>query len=164
MRNLDNFRQAMESPKSGNSMGYVLLSKKYILSAKTLYTEDLSNITFNYLCENSPNSSCHFSNKKSVFLQSLDLFSVSWEIILLYFFSWNFICYWEKQHIKVQTFRLATAHIKIHQIPHVIFGTKSQFFFKRWTLFSVIRHNTSVHFHLNLYLFWTKETHRSANF
>ena len=32
----------------------LLLSKKYIPSAKTLYTEDLSNITFNYLCENSP--------------------------------------------------------------------------------------------------------------
>ena len=75
MRNLDNFRQAMESPKSGNSMGYVLLSKKYILSAKTLYTEDLSNITFNYLCENSPNSSCHFSSKKSVFLLKFGSFS-----------------------------------------------------------------------------------------
>ena len=35
-----------------------LLSKKYIPSAKTLYTEDLSNITFNY-CENSPNSLCY---------------------------------------------------------------------------------------------------------
>ena len=30
------------------------LSKKYISSAKTLYIEDLSNITFNYY-ENSPN-------------------------------------------------------------------------------------------------------------
>ena len=30
--------------------------KKNIPSAKTLYTDDLSNITFNYLRENSPNS------------------------------------------------------------------------------------------------------------
>ena len=29
--------------------------QKYIPSAKILYGEDLSNITFNYLCENSPN-------------------------------------------------------------------------------------------------------------
>ena len=29
----------------------LLLSKKYIPSAKILYTKDLSNITFNYLCE-----------------------------------------------------------------------------------------------------------------
>ena len=35
------------------------LSKKKIPSAKTLYTEDLSNITFNYLFENSPNSLYH---------------------------------------------------------------------------------------------------------
>ena len=39
------------------------LSKSYIPSAKT-YTEDLSNITVNYLCENLANSLCHFSNHK----------------------------------------------------------------------------------------------------
>ena len=33
----------------------IYLSKKYIPSAKTLYTADLSNITFNYLCESLPN-------------------------------------------------------------------------------------------------------------
>ena len=38
----------------------LLLSKKYIPSPETLYTEDLSNITLNYLPENSPNSLCHF--------------------------------------------------------------------------------------------------------
>ena len=42
------------------------LSKKCIPSAKTLYTEDLSNITFNY-CENSPNSLCNFWNHQSFF-------------------------------------------------------------------------------------------------
>ena len=61
MRNSDNFRQAVESPKSWNLMNYfclkINLSKKYIPSAKTLYAEDL---TFNYLCENSPNYLCHF--------------------------------------------------------------------------------------------------------
>ena len=140
------------------------VSKKYIPSAKT-YTEDLSNITFNYLCENSSNYVCHFWNHTSFFTTQLlcifltrllhtfykinpskwkfsdfpllrlkftkflvsfckqvnfsskfGSFPVSWEIILLYYFSWNFICY-----------LFATAHIKIHQIPHVILGTKSQF-------------------------------------
>ena len=38
----------------------LLLSKKCIPTAKTLYTEDLSNITLNYFCENSPNFLCHF--------------------------------------------------------------------------------------------------------
>ena len=54
MRNLDNFIEEVDSPKSLNLMGY-FCPKKNIPSAKT-YTEDLSNITFNYLRENSPNS------------------------------------------------------------------------------------------------------------
>ena len=32
----------------------------------------------------------------------------------------------------MQTFRLFTAQVKIHQISHVIFQTKSEFFFKFW--------------------------------
>ena len=41
----------------------IYLSKKYIPSAKTLYAEDLSKITFNYLCEDSPSFLCHFWNR-----------------------------------------------------------------------------------------------------
>ena len=141
MKNLDNFRQALEIPML--KFNELHLSKKYIPAAKT-YTKDLSRITFNYY-ENSPNSLCHFwnhksflttqlvcillaqilhtfdrnipskctfldfpllklkftklchfSNKKWVFLQSLDHSSVSWEITLLHLFSWNFICYLQK--------------------------------------------------------------------
>ena len=43
------------SEKSKNLKFNGFLSKKYIPLAKTLYTEDLSNITLNYLRENSPN-------------------------------------------------------------------------------------------------------------
>ena len=125
----------------------------------------------------------------------------------------------------MQIFRLSTAGVKVHQIPHVIFQTKNQFFFKVWisfqchersffctflaetlhaidksstskckfsdlplltlkftkflmsfleprvsfssnfaSLFSVMRHNSSVLFHLNLYMLWTKGAHQSANF
>ena len=67
-RNLNNFRQAVESPKSWNLMGFC--PKKYIPSAKT-YTVDLSNITFNYLCVDSPNYLCHFWNHKSFFTTQL---------------------------------------------------------------------------------------------
>ena len=59
MRNFDSFRQPVESPKKLKSDG-LLLSKKYIPSAEKLFAEDLSNITFNYLHENSPNSLCYF--------------------------------------------------------------------------------------------------------
>ena len=68
-RNLNNLRQAVESPKSWNLMGFS--PKKYIPSAKTLYTVDLSNITFNYLCVDSPNYLCHFWNHKSFFTTQL---------------------------------------------------------------------------------------------
>ena len=39
---------------------WATLAKKFIPTAEALYTEDLSNITFNYLCENSPNFLYHF--------------------------------------------------------------------------------------------------------
>ena len=42
----------MESRKSKDLVGY--LCQKYIPLTKTK-TEDLSNMTFNYFCENSPN-------------------------------------------------------------------------------------------------------------
>ena len=69
MRNLNNFRQAVESPINMLKFDGIL-SKKYIPLTKT-YTEDLSNITFNYFCENSPNYSCHFRNPKSFFMTQL---------------------------------------------------------------------------------------------
>ena len=70
MSNLDNFRKAVKNPKSSNSMG-LHLSKNYIRSAKILYVEDFSNITFNYLCENLPNYLCHFWNHNSFFTTQL---------------------------------------------------------------------------------------------
>ena len=45
--------------------------ENYFLSARTLYTENLPNITFNYMRENSPNYLCHFWNHKSFFMAQL---------------------------------------------------------------------------------------------
>ena len=45
---------------------------------------------------------------------------MSWEITLLYFFSWNFIWFLQKEPIKVQNFRLSTAQVKFHQICTLI--------------------------------------------
>ena len=56
--------------------------------------------------ENLPNSSCHFPNHKSVFLQILHHSSVSWKITPLYFFSSNIIYFGQKQPIKVQIFEI----------------------------------------------------------
>ena len=64
MRNLKNFRQAVVSSKNWNLMGF------FVQTAK-IYTEDLSNITFNYLHKNSPNYVYHFWNHKSFFRTQL---------------------------------------------------------------------------------------------
>ena len=47
-------------------------------------------------------------NFASLFSVMRDNFSV--------FFSWNFIWFGQKEPIKVQNFRLSTAHVKFHQI------------------------------------------------
>ena len=53
---MDNVKQAVESLKSWNFCATfaqkIHMWEKYIPSAKTLYTEDLSYITFNCLSEN----------------------------------------------------------------------------------------------------------------
>ena len=60
-------------------------------------------------------------------------------------------------------FRRATARIKIHQIPRVIFGTKKRNFSSNFALpFIAMRHNSSVLFHLNVYMLWTKEAHQKV--
>ena len=45
---------------------------------------------------------------------------VLWETNLLYFLSWNFISFGEKESVKVQNFRILTAHVKFHQICTLI--------------------------------------------
>ena len=46
--------------------------------------------------------------------------SVSWEITVLYFFSWNCTWFGQKEPIKVQNFNYLTAHVKFHQICTLI--------------------------------------------
>ena len=98
------------------------LRKKYIPSAKTYI---LSNIIFNYLSENSPNYLRNFWNHKSLLTTHF----------LCIFFSSNITYFLQKYPIKVQIFRLSTVRVKVYQISHVIFETKSQFFFNLWILF-----------------------------
>ena len=46
--------------------------------------------------------------------------SMSWEVSLLYFFSWNFIWFLKKELTKVQNFRLSTAQLTFYQICTLI--------------------------------------------
>ena len=75
--------------------------KRYILFTKG--TNQSGNFE-NFECSSQNlKNSCHFWNSKSVFLQILHHSSVSWDITLLCFFSWNFIYFQQKELIKVRT-------------------------------------------------------------
>ena len=77
--------------------------------------------------ESSPNSSCQFLNHKvKVYSNFASMVSV---MPPLFFLSQTFI-FWTKRAHRIEIFRLLSGWVKIHQIPHVIFETTSQFFFK----------------------------------
>ena len=69
---------------------------------------------------------------------------------------WLKLYYWPKYHIKVQIFRLATIRIKIRQIPHVIFGTNSQFFFKLCITLQCLE-TTLLYFLIYIFIFFRQE-------
>ena len=69
-----------------------------------------------------------------------------------------------QQPIRVLIFRLYTAHVKIHQIPHAISLTKSKFSFKVWITLQCHERYSSVPFQQKLYMLLTKVVHQSANF
>ena len=80
------------------------------------------------------------------------------------FFSSNITYFLQKQPIKEHIFRLSTARVKVHQIPDDIFQIKSQFFFKVWIFFSVMKDNSSVLFQLKRHMLLTKAADQCANF
>ena len=127
-----NLRQTVENPKTWNLMGY-FCPKNWIPSAKTLYTEDLSHITFNYLCKNSPNYLSHFWSHKSFFI--------------FHFFSWiitNFL--WKCNFSDFPRLALKFTKFLMSFLEKNV-SSPSNFA----SLFSVMRHNSSVLFLLNLY-------------
>ena len=98
----------------------------------------------NFECsgQNSPNS-CHFWNNKSVFLQILHHSSVSWDITPLYFFSWNFIYFQQKQPIKVQiwwNFTWAVESLKFCTLMGSFCPNHTKFQLKKYR--RVISHDT----------------------
>ena len=100
--------------------------------------------TFECSGKNLPNSSCHFPNRKSVFLQILHHSSVSCRISPLYFFSSNVIYTYtlhKRNQSKCKFLRLSSARVKIYQVL-VIFETANQFLFKLCITFQC--HETQI--------------------
>ena len=103
-----------------------------------------------------------FETTRSGFLQILHHYSVSWKITL-YFFKLKPYMLWTKIAHWNQIFGLLSGWVKILQIPHVIFKTTSQFFFKL-CIFNIMPDKSSVLFYLKLYMIFTKGAHHSAKF
>ena len=158
------FRIVNRKTLSKDVIGIIFLSRKYFVSSNIIYPLKCKFWDFQVLGQNLPNSSRHISKHKSLRPRILHQSSVLWHITSLYFFGSNIMYFRQRWHIKVLIFRLSTACIKINQIPHAIFGTKSLFFSLFASLFSVMRHNSSMLFRLKLYTVWTKGVHQRANF
>ena len=86
--------------------------------------------TFMCFGEDLPNSSCHFPNRKSLFLQILHHSLVSWNIILCTFLVQTLYTFVKSILLKCNFLRLSNAQVKICQIPYVNFETKSEFLFR----------------------------------
>ena len=75
--------------------------------------------------------------------------SVLWEIILLYFFSWNCTWFGQKEPIKVQNFRLLTAYVKFHQILLKVYKISAKkvqrsYFSQYWRVIQNLKKNWFV--------------------
>ena len=115
--------------------------------------------------ENLPNSSCHFPNHKSVFLQIWHDSSVSWNTLLCTFLGQTLYTLHKRDQSKCKFFRLFRARIKIRQFL-VIFETKNKFLFKfcttlwyqeTWLLYTFFSCNFS-------YILSGKVAYQSTNF
>ena len=80
------------------------------------------------------------------------------------FFHLNFICFGQKDLIKVQIIRLSTACMKINRIPMLIFEPHVSFPLKFASTFSFMTHNSSEIFQLKSCIFWTKRAHQCTIF
>ena len=104
-----------------------LLLMHFLLWTKGSH-ENINFDVFKCSDENLPKCSCYFPNHKSVFLQILNDFSVSWNIICNFFRS-NVVYFAQRDQSRCKCFRLFSAWIKIHQIL-VTCETKNKFLFK----------------------------------
>ena len=78
----------------------------------------------------------------------------------LHYFSSHITYFWQKYPIKVQIFRFFTIELKYIKFLMSFFTQKVSLSPKFGSLFSVIRNNFSVLFHVKLYILLTKGTHQ----
>ena len=111
--------------------------------------------------ENSPNFSCHFWKRKSVFLQILDQYSVLSNITLLYFFRSNIIYFGQRHPFKsanVWDFWVLESKFVKLLMSILNWEVNSSSIFA-W-FFILMTHNSPVNFKLKYFQLWIKEYHQ----
>ena len=112
------------------------ITPKYFFRSNVIYFAQKEPVklqiseTFECLAQNSPNS-CHFWNNKSVFLQMFHHSSVSWDLTPLYFFSWNFIYFQQKEPIKLQIWWNFTEQSEILHFDRLFLSKSYKFSVKK---------------------------------
>ena len=114
--------------------------------------------------QNLSNSLCQFGNGKSIPLQILYPFLVSWKITPLYLFSSSNIDFAQKETIKVKLFE--TFECSGQNLSNFL----CQFWNDKSILLQILHHSSlswnisSVDFKLILFLLWIKGSHQNPNF
>ena len=152
----DEFRQLQKITAKSKKLKFdgihfcpkINLFKRYIPSAKTLYAKKL---TFSYLCENAPN---YLHVIISFFPEQL-LYIVLAQTLHTFYKSCS-------SKSKFSYFPLL--RLKFTKFLMSFSSNKSVSLQTLQLLFNLLRHNnSSVLFHLNLFMHWTK-SHQSVNF
>ena len=119
---------------------------------------------FEHSNESSPNFSCHFWNHKvRVYSNFPSLFSDVKDSHSVFFLAQTSHTL-DKYNLSKWIFGLLSSWVKIHQILQVTFKPRVSYSSKFASHFIVMKHNSSVCFHLNLYMLCTKASNQSANF
>ena len=139
MRNLGNFRQAVESPKSWNSMGYICLKTTFLQLKHYIQKIYLTLLSTTFV---------RIHQIPYVIFETISHFSRY--TTRPYNISSKTTYFWQKYPVKVQIFRFFITRVKIHQIYHVIFQTKS-FSLNFGSLFSFMRDNSPVLFNSSVH-------------
>ena len=156
LQNGANFKQNLTP---GEKFGHLETSsgkyKKLKFYGLLCSKQDLSNITFNYLCENSPKFSCQFWNCYSYITTQFHCICIAQTL-----HTFNKSSPWK---CKFLDFPLLLT-LKFTKFCKQFFKQKVSFSSKLGSLFSVMRNNSSVVFQLKHYMLLIKGAHQSANF
>ena len=94
----------------------------------------------------------------------MDLFPVSWKIILLYFFSWNFMLLTNSSTSKCKLSGFWLLTWKLTKFRMSFFKSQVSFSLNFATPFNVMAKNSSEIVLLKHYMIWTKRTHQCTIF